>query len=469
MNSDETLDLTFDDVDFEGNATATAGGMRVAVAGGIPGERSRVRVARGRDGARRPTWLEVLRPSASRVEPRCRHAAECGGCAWQHIAYPEQLRLKQRLLETLLGKPLGGRAPDVLPVAGTPAGEDGMPWSYRQKVSFVFGAGPGGRGLRMGHFARGTSRVIHVDECPVHSERGNLVAFALRDRLARASIPAAGPALDGVLRHLIVRATADGSETAAMLVVTRNDKRLRGPVRALLSSADAPESFLVNEHDQPGPYMTGRRTTRIAGAGRVRERRLGPAYLVSPDAFFQTNVEAARVLVDLVTEAAGDGVSSRILDLYCGSGLFSLPLAIRGHTVTGVEENRQAISDAQNNVRVNRVPAGRLRFMAARVQDALPRLAGGNFDLVVLDPPRQGCPPSVLSAVFEHLAPARAVYVSCNPEALASELPRIVKAGYRIDRVQPVDMFPHTPHIETVVIMSKRQGDSPLTARGQSS
>ena len=177
------------------------------------------------------------------------------------------------------------------------------------------------------------------------------------------------------------------------------------------------------------------------------------SYLVSPTAFFQTNVGAATELVKLVLEEIGS--PRRVLDLYCGSGLFSLQIARAGAAVTAVEENRQAIADAEANVRLNRIPPGQIRFMAVRVEDALASVARDSWDAVVLDPPRQGCPAVVLSAVFEQIRPARVVYVSCNPDALAAELPVILKTGYRVTRVQPLDMFPHTEHIETVMAFER--------------
>src|SRR5262249_31645715 len=154
----------------------------------------------------------------------------------------------------------------------------------------------GGRGLVMGHYERGSKRVVPVEECPVHSPRGNRIAFALRDRLARAGISAAGPSLSGILRHLIIRTTLDEREAVAMLVVTRNDKSLRKPVRSLLDSEDRPDGFFINIHDRPGPFMVGPETIRIDGRNHVRETVGALSYLVSPDAFFQTNVQAAAVL-----------------------------------------------------------------------------------------------------------------------------------------------------------------------------
>jgi 23S rRNA (uracil1939-C5)-methyltransferase len=164
-------------------------------------------------------------------------------------------------------------------------------------------------------------------------------------------------------------------------------------------------------------------------------------------------VQAAEVLQRCVVEGVGD--AARVLDLYCGSGLFSLPLAA-GARVTGIEENRQAIEDAKTNVRLNRIPESRVRFISARVEDGLERVRRDRWDAIILDPPRQGCPKPVLAVVFEQIGPERAVYVSCNAELLAAELPIILNMGYRAVRVEAVDMFPHTDHIETAVRLLRR-------------
>lgn len=369
----------------------------------------------------------------------CRHFGICGGCSLQHLSYPDQLASKETLLRKLLPKVASEAfaSPLFVPI------DDTTPWRFRQKVAFVFGPGPRGRGLVMGHYERASHRIVPVEECPVHSDRGNQIAFALRDQLARAGIDAR------LLRHLIIRTTKDDREAVAMLVVTHNDKSLRRPVRALLESKDSPDGFFININDVPGPFMIGPKTIRIAGNRQVREKVGGLSYLISPEAFFQTNVGAAAVLQRCVMEGIG---SARLaLDLYCGSGLFSLPLAAAGVRVIGIEENRQAIRDAEMNVRLNRIPDGRAKFVCARVEDGLARVRRETWDAVILDPPRQGCPKPVLEAVFEEIAPQRAVYVSCNPETLAEELPIIFKAGYRAERIEAVDMFPHTDHIETVV------------------
>lgn len=311
----------------------------------------------------------------------------------------------------------------------------------------------------MGHYARGSRALVSVDECPVHADRANRLAFGLRDHLRRAGVPAAGLRLEGILRHVVVRTTSDEREAVMMLVVTRNDKSLRAPVNAFLSAPDPPDGFLVNVHDRPGAFMVGAQTLRVRGRAHVRENLGGTAFLVSPAAFFQTNVEAARVMLDevirQVEQQSTRAQGSRLLDLYAGSGLFAMPLAARGHSVTAVEENAQAVRDAGVNQRLNDIAHDRIRFVRARVEDALHRCARERFDAVLLDPPRQGCTRSVIDGVFRVIAPPRAIYISCNPEALAAELPAIVGAGYRVERVQPVDMFPHTTHIEAVVTLTR--------------
>ena len=384
----------------------------------------------------------------------CKHFGVCGGCSLPGVVYAEQLMQKQSRLARLLGMP-------VPPLVPSPR-ED----RFRTKVSFVFGPEGQGRGLVMGHYASGSKQIVRVDECPVHSDRGNRIAFALRDRLMRARIYGAGAQRNGLVRHLIVRTTEDDRQAVAMLVVTKNDKALRTPIRGLLASADRPDGFFINIHDRPGPYMVGSETIRIDGHSHVKQDGIvDTSFLVSPTAFFQTNIGAAREIVNLVIQGClGAGVvgrsganqeAPRILDLYSGSGLFALPLVKAGARVTAVEENRQAVKDAEANIRLNRIPGGVIRLMTTSVEDALPRVTRDTWDAVVLDPPRPGCPPEVLDAVFNHIAPARAVYVSCNPEALAAELPVILSAGYRVTRIQAVDMFPHTDHIETVVALSR--------------
>ena len=437
-----------------GDGTATSGARRLNVPFTIPGERVQVRVAERGHGRPVATLVEILRASPHRIEPRCRHfgidanrgAGACGGCTWQHIVYAEQLRFKAELVDRLVHQHVPD-APDVLPTL--PATSLDQPWGYRDKVHFVFANGRSA--LTMGHYVRGSRRVIPVVECPVHNDRGNALAFCARDTFAAAGLRAAGGER-GTLRSLAVRVGRRTSELMATLVVSHDrDRRVRITTRQLLART-RPTSMHLNVHDRDDAFIFGPTTRHLSGAARLREEVAGASLLMSPTAFFQTNVEAADLLVRLVLAAMSS--EARVLDLYAGSGLFAIPMAAAGHEVLAIEENRAAVADGEAALKLNPAAAGRCRFVARRVEVALPALR--TAAAVVLDPPREGCSPSVLREIFGRLKPSRAVYISCNPEALARDLRPISRHGYRVVSLQPVDMFPHTAHIETVAVLQRR-------------
>ena len=473
------VELVMTSVNADGDGVATVQSRPVTVPGTIPGERVLARLHRAKDGSISGEPTRLLAPSPHRVTPCCRHFGACGGCAWQHIGYDEQLRLKQRIVERAV--PRGVKVSPTLP---TPSPGGDTPWGFRDKVSFVFGPGSREQPLVMGHYRRGSRTILPVEECPVHAAAGNRLAFELFGALARARVEAASPdGRVGVARYVVARVSEHSGEVVGTLVATENAKVLRR-VTTDLEARIAPDlaagnratvGFHLNLHDGPGPFLFGGETRRLFGLAEVREQVGGVSYLVSPTAFFQTNVRAADVLVRLVLEALADPRFGRVLDLYAGVGLFALPLAKAGRTVTAVEENRDAMAGAAAALRLNRIAAERCRLVAARVEDArggLPgdrrasarrqpmRIASGEWDAVVLDPPRQGCPPLVLDVVLRTLRPARIVYVSCNPGALARDMAQVEPSGYRFERVQPVDMFPHTAHVETVVVLA-RDGRAP--------
>jgi 23S rRNA (uracil1939-C5)-methyltransferase len=434
-----------------GDGIATSNGRRVTVPFTIPGERVRIRVIERGPAPAVVSLVEILRASPHRVTPRCRHfgldakpgVGPCGGCTWQHIAYPEQLRFKTQLVDRLVRANVPD-APATLPTLAATALD--QPWGYRHKVHFIFGNR--GSTLTMGHYVRGSRRVIPVVECPVHDERGNAFAFSARDTFAAAGLRAAGGGR-GTLRSLAIRVGHRTSELMATLVVSHDrDRRVRIATRQLLERT-RPTSLHVNVHDRNDAYIFGTATRHLSGSPRMREEVAGASLLMSPTAFFQTNVEAAELLVRLVVNAMSS--ASRVLDLYAGSGLFAIPLAAAGHEVLAVEESRIAVADGEAALKLHKSARGRCRFVARRVEAALPSLRSAAA--VVLDPPREGCSASVLREVFGRLKPRHATYVSCNPEALARELPRICGYGYRVVSLQPVDMFPHTAHIETVAVL----------------
>ncbi len=510
-DTQDIIDVEITALNGDGDGIAPYGRGHLLVPFTLPGERVRVTRPRAARAARRPhpqhrsarstrtdagepeaaahaRLVAVVRASPHRVDPPCPHFGPaphrtgsqsgaglhrgCGGCTWQHIAYPEQLRLKTARVDAVVRAALRN-APATTPMRPTTPID--APWGYRHKVHFVFGHPAGGRGpLTMGHYARGSRRIVPVDTCPVHAEAGNDVAFALYASLARAGVGAAGGAApahnrardgrdDGTLKSVAVRVAHGTPEIMTTLVVaTDRDKRLRTATRAVFDDAPDHVGVHVNIHPRPDAYIFGRDTRHVRGPARLREAIGDVSYLVSPTAFFQTNLGAAEILVALVREAIPAG--ARVVDLYAGAGLFALPLAAAGHRVIAVEENRAATEDGEASRRLNGIPAERCQFIARPVEAALPRLprTDSAVEAVVLDPPRTGCTPGVLQAVFGERRPDVAVYVSCDPDALGRDLTIIERLGYAARSVQPVDMFPHTPHVETVVVLVPQAAPRPF-------
>jgi 23S rRNA (uracil1939-C5)-methyltransferase len=456
-SSGQIVDVEIDSLAANGDGLTTSRGREILVPFTIPGEHVRIRLHE-RERVRSATLVEVLRPSPHRVVPQCRHfglaaapgLGACGGCTWQHIAYAEQLRLKSELVDRLV-RAVVSRAPAARPTL--PATSLDHPWGYRNKVHFVFGNHRSR--LTMGHYVRGSRRVIPIVECPVHDERGNAFAFAARDTFAAANLQAA-EGHRGALRSLAIRAGLRTHELMAALIVTSDrDRAVRTATRRLIEQS-RPTSMHLNIHARDDAFIFGPATRHLDGTSRMRDEVAGASFLISPAAFFQTNVLAAEILVVLVREIVQR--PRRVLDLYAGSGLFAIPLANAGSEVIAVEENRLAVADGEAALLLNPAARGRCVFVARRVESALRSIR--DADVVVLDPPRAGCSSAVIAELFGRIRPAVAIYVSCNPEALAVDLGAIARSGYRIRALQPVDMFPHTAHVETVAIVERGRNQS---------
>lgn len=440
----DAVDIDIVAVRTDGDGEGRLGRMRVAVPFTIPGERVRVRLGHAYDAEISGQLLEVVSPSADRVEPRCRHFGPradvpCGGCTWQHIAYPRQLALKRTIVREALQQTLRD-VPEVRPTIGI---EPEQPWGFRQKVHFAFRPAARRRGHVMGHYARGTRDLVSVTECPVHATAGNAAAF-------RVAAAAATAAPDLRLRGLLARVSrATGRVMVTLISDGAPSRLLRALTKRALLSDPAVASVSVSVHTGRGSLILGDETRLVAGDARLAEVVDGTTYLMSPSAFFQTSSAAAALLVREVLARVPPDLP--VLDLYCGGGLFALPLARRGQTVVGIEANRGAVADAVASRQANGVPAGRCQFIAAPVETALRRLPPASARVVILDPPRSGASEAVLDDILGRLRPGLLVYVSCDPESLARDLARIEHGRYRVSLVQPIDMFPHTADVETVV------------------
>jgi 23S rRNA (uracil1939-C5)-methyltransferase len=435
----DELELTIDSLAHGGNGVARLEGYVVFVAGAVPGDRVRAVVGKSKKAYAEARTLEVLEPSPDRIPP----AADHPGAPWQVLPYERQLEVKaEQVADALsrIGRLEGFEQEPIVSAA--------QQWRYRNKLEYSFGTGPGGE-LVCGFHAPGRwDQIVGVTDNKLASERGNavreqVVAWCRAQRL---------PAWDrrthrGVLRNLVVR---EGRRTGEMQVrlITSPGKL---DVDSLIEAVDA-EGLFWSQTADLGESTAGGETTLIKGTPQLRERLFDLDFLISPEAFFQTNTEMAEELYGLAIEYAGLRGHERVFDLYCGIGTIGLSLAARAREVIGVEIVEPAVADAIENARINDVTNA--RFYKGDIRLAMRDLVeqAGKPDLALVDPPRAGLSQKVVRRIVE-AAPKRIVYVSCNPTTLAPNAAQLVEAGYRLVKVRPVDMFPQTPHIECVALL----------------
>ena len=444
----ETLELTIDDLAFGGEGVGRADGYVVFVRGGLPGDRLRVRLteARGRFG--RAAIEEVLVPSPDRVPAPCPYFGRCGGCRLQHLAYPAQLAFKEKQVRECLHR-LGGVGEfdlrPILPAADT--------YGYRNKMEFTIAGDPPALGL---HVFERYDVVLDIERCLLQSETMNTLLDEFRRQLRDRALSVWDPRTErGLLRFVMMREGRNTGEAMVNVVAAAPDVETLTPVAdAVRDRAPATTSVVLNVNAKKASVAVGSEEHLLSGREHITESLDGVVFQVSANSFFQTNTRQAERLFAVVEAACALTGEETLLDLYSGTGAISLLLARRVRAVYGIEVAAAAVADAVRNARANGID--NCTFLAGEVRHVLPDLMrqGVRASVVVADPPRAGFHPKALNALAT-LAPARIVYVSCNPSTLARDVGDLVRQGYRLEWVQPVDMFPQTPHIEAVARLSR--------------
>ena len=444
----DTLELVVDDLAFGGEAVGRVDGYVVFVRGGLPGDRLRVTITETRGRYGRGTIETVLTPSPDRVEAPCQYFGRCGGCRLQHLAYPAQLAFKEKQVRDCLTR-LGGLPPfELRPIVAAPE-----TYGYRNKMEFTI-AGPGPVvGL---HAAERYDVVLDIERCLLQSETMNALLDEFRRQVRERDLPVWDPRSErGLLRFVTVREGRRTGEAMVNVVAAAPDVQAVMPVaEALKARVPATASVLLNVNDKKASVAVGSEEHLLLGGDQITESLDGVSFQISANSFFQTNTVQAERLFAIVAEACALRGHETVLDLYSGTGAISLLLARRATRVYGVELSAAAVADAGRNARANGIE--NCTFLPGEVRHVLPVLMreGVRADVIVADPPRAGFHPKALAAMAA-LAPERIVYVSCNPATLARDVGDLVRQGYRLEWVQPVDMFPQTPHIEAVARLSK--------------
>lgn len=429
-------EVTIDRMCYGGAGFARVDGKACFVPYAAPGDRARIRVVREKRSYLEAELLEVVVPSPHRVDPPCPFFGACGGCDWQHLAYAEQLRQKGEILAGNLSRIGKVAAELILPVAGSPDR-----YGYRSRIQLKVSAGKGE--LRLGFFRTATHDVIDLGSvgCAISHPLINAAYAELRGLIPRLPGLEAIPQID----------LAVGDDGAALAVVHTSGPdpaRLVERLRAARGELPSLSGLLVRSgaRSLPEPVFGIDSLSYAIPAGLVAGSR-GLTLSFSRGGFSQVNY---RQNLELVRTALAWGAftgSERVLDLFCGNGNISLPIARLAGQVTGIEGYAPSIADAKANAAANKVDNA--AFLVSDAAKAVQRLArqGERFDVVVLDPPRGGADWAGDVALLE---PGRIIYVSCDPATLSRDLARICQRGYRVTRCLPVDMFPQTYHLESV-------------------
>lgn len=461
------VDIEIDAIGFEGVAIGRVDGVVHFVDGALPGELVRARVKRSKKRFVEAETVEILRPSATRVDPPCPHFGTCGGCKWQHLSYAEQTRWKrQHVIDAFerIGHVEVGSYRDTL--ACDP------PYGYRNKMEFSFG---GSRWLTNEQISSGQTfdtsfalglhvpgrfdKVLHIERCLLQGDAGNIVLGFTHALVQQHGISAYHQRRhDGFARNLVVRASAStGAVMSVLITTTPSTDAERAFVDAWMAHlADLPEgsSLLHAINDTWSPVAVGT-IQRSEGPGVLEETSMGITYRISPFSFFQTNTHQLPRLVGTAIDAAGITADDVVWDLYCGTGTLTLPAARRAKHVIGAELVASSIADAHANAERNGISNVEFHTVDLHSPKATPILqAFAKPDVVLIDPPRAGMHATLVEHVLRVGAP-RIVYVSCNPSTQARDC-ALLSEMYDVVEVTPVDMFPHTFHVESVAVLQRR-------------
>ncbi len=437
----DELELVVESLAPGGRGVARSGGYVLFVQGAIPGDRVRARVFKRKRSYGEARVSELLEPGPDRIEPRAPHP----GAPWQVLPYERQLEEKQSQVVDALERIGGFEHAPVEPIL--PAVDQ---WHYRNKLEYSFGEGPDGR-LVLGFHPPGSWRqVVDVTGDVLASGAIDDLRVRVRDWCEQEGLSAYDREThSGFLRNLVVREGRRTGQVQARLVTSPGDFR----ASHFAEAADA-QSVVWSRTASLAEVTRDAESQVLSGEAAIEERIGALRFRLSADAFFQTNTEMAERLYSVAAEFAALTGSERVFDLFCGIGTIGLTLAADAGEVWGVEIVEEAVADAIGNAELNGVENA--RFYAGDIRTAARPLVeeAGRPDVVVVDPPRAGLSQKIVRRIAE-MEPRRIVYVSCNPTTLAPNARQLVEAGWTLDRVQPVDMFPQTPHIECVALLSR--------------
>ena len=467
FTKNQIVPVTIEDISDTGEGIGHVDGFTLFVSRAVPGDTVRARIIKAKKTYAIAKAEEILEPAPGRVTPECPVAGSCGGCQLSYLSYESQLVLKQKKVEDCIRR-IGGFADvSVLPIIGMDE-----PRAYRNKGQFPVGPAQGAKtfsadakkanaspkaGASIGFYAGHSHRIVPTASCgmlwPGHEE----ILAKVREYLAvSGATPYDEETGQGLVRHILMRKGFATGEIVVCLVV--NGTKIPKPefLWELLKTVPGVVGLCLNVNREKTNVILGDKLIPLFGKASVTDCIGDVRFEISPMSFYQVNPVQTKVLYDTALAYAGLTGNETVWDLYCGIGTISLFLAKAAKKVYGVEIVPEAIENAKENARANNIKNA--EFYVGAAEDVFPRLVKENpaigADVIVVDPPRKGCDEKLLSTMLA-MAPERIVYVSCDPATLARDLKVLCAGGYRIDRVQPVDQFPGSVHVESVALLQK--------------
>ena len=453
LQKNQILTLRIERLSSDGSGVAhSADGEAVFVPGTAPGDEARVRIVK--DCGRYAFGIldELLTPSPDRIPVDCPVAGPCGGCSLRHLDYAAELRAKQESVLDAFRR-IGGLEVPVLDILPSPEVD-----RYRNKVQFPVGVGKNGVPC-IGFYAGRTHRIVPCPDCKLQPSVLNEIGNALCAFFAQQGIrPYDEQSGKGLVRHIFLRRGAHSGQIMVCLVCTRAKlPHAEQLCTALRGQFPAISTILLNVNAKNTNVILGSENHILYGPGYIEDTLCGVPVRLGPLSFYQVNTLAAERLYGVAAQYAQLTPDDTLLDLYCGMGTIGLSMAEQCRELIGVEIVPEAIESAKANAaRMGEAVAAKSRFFCADAGQAATQLAaeGLHPDIVMLDPPRKGCDEATLSAVV-CMAPRRVVYVSCNPATAARDAAWLEQNGYHAEKVQPVDLFPRTKHVEAVLLLTK--------------
>ena len=420
----------------------------VFVPGALVGEQVDVRITEVKKSYAKGVISKIVRKSPDRQEPSCEIYEKCGGCQLQHLGYAAQLKVKRQQVVDAVERIGKQKSVQIFPTIGAE-----NPWNYRNKMQFPIGQQK--KQVVIGCFAQSSHEIVDTKNCRIQEEVNNDIANAMREIVQKLGIYVYDEKTQkGSLRHVIGR-VAEGGVMVVLVTATKNLPHAQEIITHLRAKVPNLVSIMHNINPKATNMIMGDITKHIWGAKTILAKMDDLTFHISPRSFFQVNTKQAGVLYNKALEYAGLTGQETVIDAYCGTGTITLFLAKKAKQVIGIEIVEPAIRDARKNAQDNNVKNA--EFIVGDATHVMPQLYqdGLRPDVIVVDPPRVGCTPKVLQT-FAAMNPKRIVYVSCYPASLARDLEILDGLGYKTVKIQPVDMFPQTSHVESVALIERK-------------